>query len=516
MFQRRRIRLFAGLFGSALFLIPVSVALAICHPSLYTLAASGTVGQPITDAATIKGGQWPTGTLTWTVYSSSDTSCSTPLFTTAPVTVAGNGTYTSPPFTPSAAGTYQWVASYSGDSWNAANTTKCNDPNEQSVVSPASPAIATTASSGTAGQPVSDSATLSGGDSPSGSITWTAYTSSDTSCLTPVFTSAPVSVSGDGTYSSPSFTPTAAGTYQWVASYSGDANNNPVASACGDTNEQSVVSPASPSIATTASSNVTLGQPVTDVATLSGGDAPSGSITWNVYMASTSCATSLDTVSVAVHGDGPYTSPSFTPTSAGTYQWVATYSGDANNNPVSTTCDDPSEMSVVNAPPSSPPSTPGISVVKLQRVGSSGAFKSGTVTTKVGKTIEYEIRATNTGNTPLTLSLSDPLCNAGTIKGPFEVSGTLTGDVLFPGGVAQYTCSHVLRARDHAPFTNTATVTGTPPSGPAVTGTAKATAKKRAVKAIKVVRCGAGKVKRREVVRGKTVTRCVTQPAFTG
>ena len=35
------------------------------------------------------------------------------------------------------------------------------------------------------------------------------------------------------------FTPTLAGTYRWIASYSGDANNAPVAGKCNDAGENS-------------------------------------------------------------------------------------------------------------------------------------------------------------------------------------------------------------------------------------------------------------------------------------
>src|SRR5438874_1116995 len=97
-----------------------------------------------------------------------------------------------------------------------------------------------------------------------------------------------------------------------MATYSGDANNNPTSSSCDDINEQSLVSKASPSLSTTASSN-TVGQPIDDTATLSGGDSPSGSITWNLYAANTGCLTSLHAVSAPVDGDATYTSPSFTP-----------------------------------------------------------------------------------------------------------------------------------------------------------------------------------------------------------
>jgi len=93
------------------------------------------------------------------------------------------------------------------------------------------------------------------------------------------------------------------------------------------------------------------------------------------------------------------------------------------------------------------------------------------ITGSVGDTINYEIQVTNTGNVPLTLATSDPHCDAGTLAGSFTVSGTLTGNVLAAGGVAQYTCSHVLSASDIPQFTNVGTITGTPPSGPPLTGT---------------------------------------------
>jgi uncharacterized repeat protein (TIGR01451 family) len=177
---------------------------------------------------------------------------------------------------------------------------------------------------------------------------------------------------------------------------------------------------------------------------------------------------------------------------------------------------------VTGQPPTGPPlsgtgivvanvTTSGIHVLKLQRDGSSGAFTTATITAKVGDTIEYEIQVTNTGTSQLTLSLNDPLCDAGTVTGPTAISGTLNGNVLSPGGEAQYTCSHVLTAGDASPFTNTAIVTGHPPTGPAVSGTSSVTANKQAIKAVKVVKCPAGKVKKTTKVHGKTVTVCVAK-----
>src|SRR5581483_6840484 len=107
-------------------------------PTITTKAqASASVGSSIKDTATLNGSS-PTGKITWNVYKASDTSCSTPLNSqpsTLTTTVSnGNGTYTSPGYTPTATGSYQWVATYSGDSSNASISTNCNDPNEVSVV----------------------------------------------------------------------------------------------------------------------------------------------------------------------------------------------------------------------------------------------------------------------------------------------------------------------------------------------------------------------------------------------
>ncbi len=69
-----------------------------------------------------------------------------------------------------------------------------------------------------------------------------------------MFTSTAFTVDGPGTYGPASYTVTEAGTYYWIAYYSGDPDNNAVAGVCGETNETSDVDKASPKITTTASS----------------------------------------------------------------------------------------------------------------------------------------------------------------------------------------------------------------------------------------------------------------------
>ena len=55
----------------------------------------------------------------------------------------------------------------------------------------------------------------------------------------------PYPVAG-GAVTSAAFTPTAAGVYRWIATYSGDANNFPVSGACGDSSETVTVTPRDP------------------------------------------------------------------------------------------------------------------------------------------------------------------------------------------------------------------------------------------------------------------------------
>ncbi|QFY13380.1 VWA domain-containing protein [Nonomuraea phyllanthi] len=105
----------------------------------------------------------------------------------------------------------------------------------------ATPSIATTPS-GTvpAGGNVSDTATLSGGYHPTGTVTFQLFEPGDTGCTEPIETRTET-VSGSGTAASGNVTIGAAGTYRWTATYSGDAHNNSVTSPCGD--EEVTVTP---------------------------------------------------------------------------------------------------------------------------------------------------------------------------------------------------------------------------------------------------------------------------------
>ncbi len=313
-----------------------TLAVATVAPSITTTASSGVpLGGNIGDSAVLSGGVNPTGTITFDAYGPNDLTCSnTPAFTGA-VTVNGNGTYASSAFTPTGAGTYEFVATYNGDANNASTGSSCGAAGESVVVAAAAPSITTAASSGVPlGGNIGDSAVLSGGVNPTGTITFDVYGPNDLTCSnTPAFTGA-VTVNGNGTYASSAFTPTGAGTYEFVATYRGDGNNASAGSSCGAAGESVVVAQVSPTLTAQASSTVAAGGQISDTATLAGGSLPTGSITYKLFGPNNSACTGTpiftSTIS-SVSGNGDYVSPPFTTSAVGTYNWVVTYSGDANN-----------------------------------------------------------------------------------------------------------------------------------------------------------------------------------------
>jgi Bacterial Ig-like domain (group 3)/von Willebrand factor type A domain len=199
----------------------------------------------------------------------------------------------------------------------------------------ASPTLGTTPSgTAPAGGTISDTATLSGAFAPTGTVTFQLFGPGDTGCATPIATRTGTVSSGSA--ASGNVTAGGVGTYRWVATYSGDAHNNPATSPCGS--EQVVVIKATPAIATTPSASVPAGGSVSDTATVSGGFTPTGTVTFQLFApGDTSCGTAITTRTGTLSG-GTAASGTVPIGAAGTYRWVATYSGDANNNPVVSPC----------------------------------------------------------------------------------------------------------------------------------------------------------------------------------
>jgi hypothetical protein len=215
-----------------------------------------------------------------------------------------SSTATSDLATLTSVGHYCFRADYQGDSLYPASSDR--SLTECFAVTPVTPRLTTQASGAVLlGSPISDTAMLAGtankpgtpiinpttaGGAAGGTITFTAFGPND--CSTVAFTSG-VSVIGDGSYGSGSFTPLAVGTYTFVASYGGDSPNTLAvpATACPDTT-------GTESVLVTDTSSVASGQTwvPNDSATASSGSGTTplnGTLTITLYESSNCTGTAV-------------------------------------------------------------------------------------------------------------------------------------------------------------------------------------------------------------------------------
>ncbi len=313
---------------------PVTITKAT--PSIATLLSNlGPIntGTSVHDSATLTGATAGAGgSVAYVIYT--DAACSVALQGAGVKTVTSHIVPNSDDVLFSTPGTYNWQAVYSGDADNEAATSTCQT--ETLVVNKAAPSIATVQSAGgPIGTVLTDTATLTGGSSSTGNVTFKLFAPSDATCsLAPAYTV----VDGSAPYAAtPGFASNAVGVWHWTADYAGDANN--VATSSGCTAEPVTITKASPTISTTPTpASGTVGVVLNDTATLSGGSSPTGNVTFKLYPPS-----DLSCSGAPVFTD---TDPSAAYASAvgymsivpGTYHWTADYAGDANNNAASSGC----------------------------------------------------------------------------------------------------------------------------------------------------------------------------------
>jgi hypothetical protein len=306
-----------------------------------TVALPGTV---VTDTAALSGATSDAGgTVTYSVYSTPDCSDSAVFTSSVPVTNAA--VPVSAGFTTGAGPLYEWQAVYSGDSKNQATSTGCGS--EPLNVVPSMLAAQLSESVAIVGDQVTNQATLIGvGSDGGGSVTYNVYANGDCSG-TPAFSSTVTVTAGTVPTSDP-FTATAAGTYQWQVAYSGDGVYPPVTSHCGD--EQLTVQN-QPTVSTLLSESSGLkADAVTDQATLAGATADAGgTLTYRVYTSADCSGAQVFTSTVTVTNGQAPSSAVFIADPVGTYQWQATYSGDAKNQPAASVCG--SEPLTISAAP---------------------------------------------------------------------------------------------------------------------------------------------------------------------
>jgi hypothetical protein len=317
-----------------------AAAVVVLQPSLPTTPspASGAIGAVLNDTATITGGNSPTGSVTFNLYGPGDTTCTGTVLYTQTVTLSGGSATTSPGYTTTTAGTYNWTAHYSGDNGNLPADSACGS--EAVVIAKNSPTLPTTPSAGgPIGTILNDTATVTGGSNPTGLVTFNLYGPGDTTCTGTVLYTQDVTLSGGSATTSPGYTTTAAGTYNWTAHYGGDSNNNAADSTCGA--EAVVIAKNSPS-ASTAQDLIP-----NDSFTLIGGTSnASGDVDFYLFAPGVSCgagnianaAFSAENVALVGNTSAATSNNTFHATAEGTWTWLAIYSGDGNNDPATSNC----------------------------------------------------------------------------------------------------------------------------------------------------------------------------------
>jgi hypothetical protein len=282
-----------------------------------------------------------------------------------PVAVSnGNSTIQSNTATVTAAGDYCWSAHFHSTTTGVPDSDD-DGANECFTVTPVTPQLATTAGDDVdLGNPITDTATLSGtadkpgtpvinpttaGGPAGGSITFTLF--GPNNCTTVAFTSSAVPVSGDGTYGPVSFTPTEPGTYHWAAAYTGDPPNTNATShnnGCSDANEDVVVRQV-PSSMTSAQSFIP-----NDKATVSApsGGNLNGTVKFEVFESSDCTGTALYTESVSVSGASPQTvstTNTTKSTTAANVSWKLTYtSNNSGQKSIPATCLEKTALNIDN------------------------------------------------------------------------------------------------------------------------------------------------------------------------
>jgi len=303
-------------------------------PTIATSLSSTTinVGTTATDSATLTNSFNAAGTVTYDVFTNS--ACTSP-FSTVSIVQVTNGVFSnSRPVMFNATGSYGFQAVYSGDANNNGIVSAC----EPLAVQKVSPILSTSLSTSSiiVGNTAVDSSVLSGGFQSSGTATYTTY--GNQACTAPGNVAATVTVVGGIIPDSRAIVFNATGSYSFKATYSGDASNNAATSTC----EPLMVAKANPIVTTSLSlTSITIGQSVMDSASLTNGFQSSGSVSYYFFSTSGNClttATLVKTVTIGADGSVPNSGP-FAPPGTGSVSFDALYSGDANNNQFTSTCE---------------------------------------------------------------------------------------------------------------------------------------------------------------------------------
>lgn len=292
-------------------------------------AGGDTVGNPVNATAAIQEGAIPTGQITFKAFPPGDTTCSgAPAFSST-AGVSGNGQYRSKAFTPSRVGAFRWTVAYSGDANHVPATIACGKVTS-SIAQAAPSIVGAVTQQAEVGTSFQDTATLRGGYSPGGTITFRIYGPVAAGCAKPAFVDT-VAVAGNGTVSSDPFVAQHPGRYSFVAAYSGDSANKAATEPCDSAGQ--VVEVQKRALKVKPRALLKEGRRISIRARISGGVSPSGTITFRLYSPGDKRCNRKPAFSggIAVKSNGTFSLAHYIAPKSGIYRLSVGYSGDQRN-----------------------------------------------------------------------------------------------------------------------------------------------------------------------------------------
>jgi putative nucleotidyltransferase with HDIG domain len=232
----------------------VTAALVKRQPEVVTVLSQQATGRVRGDATVTNAAPDAGGTVTYFVFNNGACASNGLSATLGPVDVKGGEVPNSPLWRSTGpAGTYYFVADYSGDANDDAARSGCNS--DPITVGPGVEAITVQLSSNSVavGGEVDASAIIAARSGAGGSVSYDVYNNDSCSVGGLVTTLGPVAVTSGVVPDSPHWTATVTGTFYIVAVFSGDVNHKSAASGC--KSAAVIVSSSSPGVTTTLPNN---------------------------------------------------------------------------------------------------------------------------------------------------------------------------------------------------------------------------------------------------------------------
>jgi hypothetical protein len=315
----------------------------IIKDSTTASVSSTLVGIIVHDTATLAGATSNAGgTVDYTIFTNN--ACAGPGTSLSTVTVINGVVLDSAPTTPTPAGSFSLNATYSGDAFNNAAISPC----EPLTVNKVSPTLTTkledstgaTVTSITVGSAIRDKVILSNTFQASGLLAYTLFNNG--ACMELGMTVSTITVANGVVPDLISQSFNTPGFFSINETYSGDINNNGAQGRCEPLTVKAV-----PTLATVirsstgaAATTILVGSSVHDTALLSGGlGNVNGTVIYFLFPSIDCASGGTITSTVTVTNGFVPDSTAETFNTAGSFSWVAFYSGDPNNAETASLCE---------------------------------------------------------------------------------------------------------------------------------------------------------------------------------